>query len=84
MDGTPTLLGEIFASVQHRMKEDNLASYEEYMELVDGVIIEFVDAGKMTEDEDTPALREGLEKMYWQQESERGEEDSEIKDNHHE
>ncbi|MFA6908819.1 MAG: hypothetical protein WC289_02935 [Patescibacteria group bacterium] len=66
MEEAPTLLGEIYSASRNKMRDASLTSYEEYTECVDEVIDERIDKGLMTEDEDTKALREGLERMYWQ------------------
>lgn len=64
MNESPTLASEINQNVVQRMEGSGMASFAEYLELVDDVIEEFIENGRMTEEEDSKALRETLERMY--------------------
>lgn len=66
MSESPTLMTEIFETVTQRMEDQSLESFDEYTELVDEVIAEQIDIGRMTDEEDSKTLREGLEQMWWQ------------------
>ncbi len=65
MNEPPTLMTEIHETVKQRM-DQNQESFEEYQDLVDQVIDEYLEFGRMTVDEDSKSLREGLERMFWE------------------
>ncbi len=63
------IANEIYQEIRTRMNKQGLATDEEYFELVDQVIDEYVDNGKMDMDDDDELLREELEAM-WNQKKE--------------
>ncbi|MFH1235521.1 MAG: hypothetical protein V1685_01110 [Parcubacteria group bacterium] len=59
----PELTTEIIKNIQKKMENPSL-TYEEFESLIDEVISEFIEDGRMTEDEDSVVLRENLQSRF--------------------
>jgi len=59
----PELTTEIIKNIQKKMENPSL-TYEEFESLIDEVIREFIEDGRMTEDEDSVVLRENLQSSF--------------------
>ena len=59
----PELTTEIIKNIQKKMENPSL-TYEEFESLIDEVISEFIEDGRMTEDEDSVVLRENLQSSF--------------------
>jgi len=65
---------EIYDEAARRMAGENLSGAAEYSDMADEVIADFIDNGRMLQEDDDESLREDLEMLWSQRERQEGEE----------
>lgn len=65
---------EVFDEAMRRMKSRSLFGENDYYDMTDEVVADFIDNGNMREEDDSESFREKLE-MLWQQRQQQDEEE---------
>jgi hypothetical protein len=54
----------LFQELRKRARQEGISTYEEYIELVDGIVMEKLDDGHFLQDEDLVQIRIDLEQRW--------------------